>query len=414
MRIFDSPLSRAAGRANGRPTVLLAWELGSGLGHVMTLRRLATRLARRRWRLVAAVKDLTSAQALAAYGIEVLQAPIWPFMLAENGQCAPISSASLGDMLAGFGLADEPALRMLLLAWDHLLALVRPDLIVADYAPAVSLVARGRVPVILVGNGFTLPPDRMEKFPLLHRITPPVWEEAEILDSVNRALKAIAASPLDRLPQVFAADARSVQSFTLLDPYHSYRAEPLDGPIVEPRPAAREPDARTIFAYLRQQGNLRPAAVEALLPFADRLRVFGSGVTAEQAAELVRRGAQIESAPPPLASALASARLFVHLGGTSAAGEAIAAGVPQLVLSVDIEKDLNGRALEQAGIGRLIKIYDPAAELSSELIESMVQDERMAAQAAELGECHRTLLQQRDPLSRVEYECLNLMGERVD
>jgi hypothetical protein len=68
------------------------------------------------------------------------------------------------------------------------------------------------------------------------------------------------------------------------------------------------------------------------------------------------------------------------------------------VLSVDIEKDLNGQAIERAGIGRLVKIHDPAANVSTELIASMLQDDGLAARAAELGATHRALLRQSDPL----------------
>jgi UDP:flavonoid glycosyltransferase YjiC (YdhE family) len=148
----------------------------------------------------------------------------------------------------------------------------------------------------------------------------------------------------------------------------------------------------------------------ALVPFAERLRIFGPGLSAEATAVLARHGAQVEAAPPPLVSALASIRLFIHLGGLNAACEAIAAGVPQLVLSVDIEKDLIGQAIERAGIGRLIKIHDPAAKVSPEFIARMVQDNGLAARAVELGGSHRELLRQSDALGKFERDCLQLLG----
>lgn len=392
------------------PTILLAWELGSGLGHIMRLLRLSERFCRHHLNLIAAVRDPIAAQALAAHGVEVVQAPAWPSWPSTG---RPQSSASMADNLASCGLADEQVLRMLLLAWDRLLALIEPDLVVADYAPAAALAARGRVPLMLVGNGFTLPPDNMETFPLLHQVSPPIWSEATILDGVNKALKTIGSEPIERLPQIFAADCRSVQTFALLDPYQSYRLEPVDGPVVDRMPTAREPNAHTIFAYLRHHRHLGPFVVEALLPFAKRVRVFGPGISKAQLIDLAQRGAQIDSSPPLLGSVLASTCLFTHLGGTVAACEAIAAGVPQLVLSVDIEKDLNGRAIEQAGIGRLIKIHDPAAELPAELIQLMLDDDRMSARAAGLGSRHRSELLRKDPLGKFERECLKLIGRPI-
>jgi UDP:flavonoid glycosyltransferase YjiC (YdhE family) len=392
------------------PTALLAWELGAGLGHLMQLRRMASRLAPHGMRFVAVVKEPQSAQMLAADGVEILSAPPWPLAFIDEKQRAALSSGTLGDMLAGYGLADEWALRVLLMTWDRVFASIRPDLVIADYSPAAALAAKGRVPLMLVGNGFTLPPAEMPSFPLLHHVSPPQWPEAKVLHVVNTALRAIASPPLERLPQIFEADARSVQTFALLDPYHHQRRVPVEGPLIDRAPAAREENAGTVFAYLRQHSSLQPSVAEALVPFAERLRIFGPGVSAEAIAALARRGAQVETAPPPLASALASVRLFIHLGGLNAACEAIAAGVPQLVLSVDIEKDLIGQAIEQAAIGRLIKIHDPAAKVSPEFIAGMVQDDGLAARAAEVGASHRELLRQSDALGKFERECRELMG----
>ena len=272
------------------PTILLAWELGTGLGHIMRLLRLSARISRHGLKLIAAVKDPIPAQVLTAHGVEVVQAPVWPSWSA-NGRAR--SSASMGDDLASCGFADEQTLRKLLLAWHRLLASIEPDLVLGDYAPAAALAVRGRVPLVLVGNGFTLPPDDMEAFPLLHRVSPPIWSEATILDCVNKVLKTIACEPIERLPQIFAADYRSVQTFALLDPYRSRRTEPVDGPVLEPPPIARQPNAHTIFVYLRQHRHLRPAVVEPLLPFAKRLRVFGPGIAEGQFADLAQRGAKV-------------------------------------------------------------------------------------------------------------------------
>src|SRR5437879_5870565 len=109
-------------------SVLFAWELGGGLGHVLRIKRLAARLAPRGVRLVAAVRNLPSARILVDDGIEVLQAPVWPGLLAGTAGFEE-SSATFGDMLAGLGLADVKTLTAMLGGWDRLLALIDPDLI---------------------------------------------------------------------------------------------------------------------------------------------------------------------------------------------------------------------------------------------------------------------------------------------
>src|SRR5437868_419839 len=100
-------------------TVLFAWELGTGLGHILRIRRLGSRLARHGVRLVAAVKNLASAHLLIADGFQVFQAPVWPGSLSSSSGLEQ-SSTTLGDMLAGLGLYDGDVLRGMLAAWDQL------------------------------------------------------------------------------------------------------------------------------------------------------------------------------------------------------------------------------------------------------------------------------------------------------
>src|ERR1700722_13844337 len=98
-------------------TVLLAWELGGGMGHITTLRRLARSLRLLNLRIVAAVKDLEAAHLLSSDGIEIIQAPVWPSASMSARQIAATSSASMGDILATAGLSDAEGLRGLLGAW---------------------------------------------------------------------------------------------------------------------------------------------------------------------------------------------------------------------------------------------------------------------------------------------------------
>ena len=48
--------------------------------------------------------------------------------------------------------------------------------------------------------------------------------------------------------------------------------------------------------------------------------------------------------------------------------------------------------------------------MASRLVANMAQDEGLAAWAAALGASHRELLRQSDALSKLERDCLELMG----
>lgn len=390
-------------------TVLFTWELGGGIGHVMSLSRFAARLKRHDIRLLAAVKNLESARILRDTGVETFQAPQWPVDFLTDAERAAHSSATMNDLLTAFGLGDEDALSAMLRQWDGILKSARPDLVVADYAPASCLMSRGKIPLLIAGNGYTLPPSEMKRFPLMHRSYAPRCDEDKTLATVNRGLRSAGRLPLERLPQVFEADARIVETFSLLDPYDTQRLEPANGPVFDSPPVARQQNADRVLVYLSRGYALHPDIVEALQPFAHWLDIHAPELTAEQSACLHRGGATVHPQPLVLRETLPLARLAVHLGGTGLAAEALAAGVPQLVLVTHIEQQLNGTALENAGVAQMIKSFDPNSRVLPETIEALLADGAMAQRAIQVGAQHRNMLKTLNPLATFETTALRLL-----
>jgi UDP:flavonoid glycosyltransferase YjiC (YdhE family) len=369
----------------------------------MNMRRIAARLRPHGFRFVAVSRDPAATELLRRDFAEVIAAPRWPMDL-------PPSSATLNDILSDRGLADSGAVRHLLGAWDDLFKQTRPDLVIADFSPLAALAARHRLPLVQIGNGYTLPPHQMKRFPLLHRFSPPLWNEEQTLAAVNQAARAVGRAPLDHLPQLFSGDACLVQTFPLFDPYDTQRSAPLDGPIFDRPPAMKGAGARSIFVYLSRGYALHPSLFAGLRPFAARLRLHAAGLPPAQVEELRRAGAHIDAAPVPLADILPTTCLIVHNGGPGVAAEALVAGVPQLVLSAQIEQDFNGHALERAGVARCVRVYEPGAEISAELIGAMSGDDGLAARAKMQAEWHRACLATTDALAACERVCLQLLA----
>lgn len=390
-------------------SVLFAWELGRGLGHLIAIRHLAARLSIHGIRTIAAINHQSSALALQDCCEETIAAPAWPFAAASPARRAASSSATLNDILSTAGLSDADAVRRMLTQWSEIFRRFQPNLVIADFAPMAALAARGRIPLALVGNGYTLPPDEMPRFPPLHRRSPPRASEERTLEAVNHAASALGLTKLETLPQLFSADARFVQAFDLLDPYHTQRIEILDGPLVERQASPRREDSDLIFVYLSVGYAVPEGLVSALRPLAARVRIHAPRLTAPQCAELARSGAQIDCAPVALADILPSCRLIVHRGGSGVASEALLAGVPQLILSGQIEQYLNGEALEHAGVGRLIEAYDGAATIGANDIAGFSDDATVASRAADLAARFREDLARRDPALRCQTGCLALL-----
>ena len=95
------------GRLTTMATILLAWELGGGLGHFMNLRPVAEGLARRGHRVVAVLRDLTSARRfLPNPGISFLQAP---FKHQHLRDLEPTCTFAQILYICGFGNGEELA-----------------------------------------------------------------------------------------------------------------------------------------------------------------------------------------------------------------------------------------------------------------------------------------------------------------
>jgi UDP:flavonoid glycosyltransferase YjiC (YdhE family) len=389
-------------------TVLLAWELGGGMGHVTRLARLAARLQPANLRLVAAVKHPGAAAVLAARGIEIVAAPRWPSASISPEKIAKTSSATMGDILATAGLADTQGLRQLLGAWDDLFSRLKPDLVVANLAPAAAIVARGRVPLLQIGDGYTLPPDGVGRFPLLHAMSNP-GDDAVTLAVLNGVLRSRGEPPFENLPQIFSGDARMVFTFPLLDPYAAQRSDPLHGPLVDHAPVAADSSSRAIFAYLSRGYPLHPEIADAFLRHAPRLRIHAPELSEQQARTLTQAGAVIEREPVASAQALASSSFVIHLGGSGLAAEALMAGIPQLILSMQVEQWLTGSALQRAGLGRLVAAYDPAAKIAPQ-IDAMLEDTEMARRAINAGQHHRDLYRRADGPAIFEHTASKLLG----
>jgi UDP:flavonoid glycosyltransferase YjiC (YdhE family) len=369
-------------------TVIFAWELGAGSGHVMSMRRLAARLVARGNRVVAAVTSLAAISALDGIVTEIHRMPDWRRAGADP-RTEALSSATLNDILVGSGLADVEFVQKTGAAWERLFRSTGPALVIADYAPIAALAARGRIPLLMTGNGYTLPPHEMQTFPPLHDLAAPVHREDETLATINTVARTCGFRTLDRLPELFRGDAHLVCTLPLLDPYAGFRQKPADGPLIDYLPRGRNPDAGQVFVYISQGVEVRSDVVAALRPIAARVRIHAPMLSEEAQSDLARHGARIEPEPVNLARALPESRLVVHLGGSGLASEAVLAGVPQFLLVTHVEQHLTANALERAGVGRLFTAYDAAQTLPVDAFDMMLRDETLAQLAAETGSHHR-------------------------
>ena len=329
--------------AAGNKTVLLVNELGTGFGHVSNLLAIGRALAALGYHVTCAMADLVRpAVLLRQAGFSVLQAPTWPSVRHGNTAC-------YADILALIGFENAPALTLMTAGWQDLIELVNPELIVADHSPTAALAAFGVNPVVMVGNGFTLPPDNLDEYPMLARDAQPLVPQSRLLEVIHEVQGNRKRPAPETLPALLSAAFRGVLSFPELDAYADVRSESTLGvlealPVYTPRKKAR-----SIYAYLYDYHPQLRAIADALIEVDAEVSCHVSG-RAEIAADLTCGGVHLLDEPADLTVTLPHVSVVVSHATMGMAHAALAAGRPQLVLPYDLEKVCVADALENLGV----------------------------------------------------------------
>ncbi|MFG1424851.1 glycosyltransferase family protein [Roseixanthobacter glucoisosaccharinicivorans] len=318
--------------------VLLAWELGEGLGHVSRLLPVAQELKRHGHECIFAVRDLgLAAMRLADTDFPLFQAP---YAVLPQGRL-PFSVGAYGDILGLVGFNEPMRLEALLRGWDQVLDMIRPDLVIGDYCPLLCLAISGAIPVIVLGDGFTLPPaDRPTFDPLANR--KPSLNEEELLAHVRSVQQRRGRPAPDTLPGILRHAQPFIITLPELDSYAGRRASGVGVGPLQPLPAPAEaPPTCGWFAYLSLSHPSTPALLATLTQLDPTGSAYVRDASSQERASLAGQGIRIHDTPQDLPAAIGAAGALVHHGGLGTLEVGLAVGRPQLIVPRQLEQRIN-------------------------------------------------------------------------
>ena len=354
-------------------TALLAWELGMGLGHARRLLAIASALKARGWAPVVAARELWAcAREYRDANIPLLQAPIHRGLTPREG--VKFRARGFADILAAAGFRDVQALLPTVLGWDGLIDLVRPDVIVADYSPILSLAAYSRIPVLAIGDGFVLPPEHLPKLPVLRSAESEMPDDRTLLANAASIQRQRGAPVPQTLPSLIGGDARVVCTYPETDIYAALRLEPAIGPIDHALTPLDRPAKSALFAYLAAGFGPTMKLLQALAASRFPLEAFVRDIGEEAKRGLREMGVRVHDAPPRLSDVAARASVIVHHGGIGTAEAAVALGRPQLLLPSHFEQSLNASRLLRLGVATSLRANFSPEEASQSISEAMSSD----------------------------------------
>jgi UDP:flavonoid glycosyltransferase YjiC (YdhE family) len=332
--------------------ILLAWELGGGLGHLSCMRAVAERLRAHGAEVaLAAYRPAEVREHLREVHWRVLQAPV---PTPSPGNTAPPNSYA--DILLRAGFGDVEELHRLTRRWRLLFAQERIDALVLDYAPIAQLAGwLSDLPMTAYGPAFSLPPLPLPSIrPWVEGLDDALAASEERLrQQINHVATHHKRSPIETLAPWLHAPRRFMNGIEETNPF-GHRPE---GGYLGPMGAAGStrvdwptaPGPR-VLVYLRPS-----QAIEALLSIlsAKGLCTLAAipGCTGEFANKHSTPALRIERQPFDLRQAMQQADAVINHGSAGAVCEALLAGKPQLMIPLDPEKALLTRKVAALGAG---------------------------------------------------------------
>lgn len=327
---------------------VFVWELGDGLGHANRLLRIADRLRADGVDCLFVVRNLEVAGTfIRRRGYPVMQAPVARVgaIRGPDGD-QPISA---GDILGSIGFAAVDRLAPYVAAWATLFDTLAPDLVVSDYAPMANLALYGgRAPLVVIGDGFTLPPVDDPQFRPF-RQGRPAFAESE-MRAVVAAVQAERGRPApDRLPALFAGDRHFVITLPELDQWSEFRSRPAVGPL-DPMPGpVTETPSVDYFCYISASYKFTDRALSGLVDSGRPGSVFLRDSTSDQRAHWRSRGLTVHEGPQDMRVEAGRSRVVVHHGGVGTCEQVLGFGRPQVLVPRHFEQTSNARRLMAQG-----------------------------------------------------------------
>lgn len=359
--------------------VLLAWELGLGIGYSKRLLSIARALSAEGHEPVLAFRDVEPFRKRSADNrFPIIQAPLVVGRLSAAALRHGFRPSGFADLLECNGFGSYDHLMGMVQSWCSVIDVVKPDLVVATYAPLLALAAFGRIPIILFGHAYLLPPVAAPAFPHFTEPGPACADQPAMLHRVNEVQRRLGHPELDHLTDFYRGDARFIISFPELDPYEPVRCEAVSGPLENVPDLTPVPARPRFYAYLAGDHPIVETTVRGLAASGLPGEIFiRNSSLSFDTAELTRRGIDLLPDFPSLQDAVKRASVILSHASADTVQTGIAAGRPQVMIPLVADQYCTARAAGAHGLGVQIAANAGLQAVAAAVRES-VHDKQMS------------------------------------
>lgn len=395
--------------------IVFAWELGNDYGHIAGFLPLAKQLRQQGHEVIMILRNLAHVERLLETAkIDYWQAPVWWPTSAERA-----FAISYPDILLRCGYHDEMVLRGLIQGWRRLLQHLQPDLLLADHSPTAVLAGNIEgIPRALFGPGFFSPPRLFpmpslipwKEIPLEHLIQ----REQRVLGNVNAVLRHCQTAEYQQLSQMFEVEENFLCTLPELDHYDTRPEADYWGPRlgnaggVSPRwPSSATPK---IFAYLKTHFQGLEAFLAAMAHSGASCLIHCPGIAADLVEKFTSTHMAFSAELVNMRQIGEQADLVICHGGHGTVAAALLAGLPVLMLPLQLEQMILTQRLSQNKLAHGVNTRSPKLDYT-QVLRQALEDPHVRERARQFAE-HYAGFSQGEQLEEIGLRCEELITAR--
>lgn len=326
--------------------VVLAWELGAALGHVMGFRPLVVGFLARNYHVTIVGRNLSSIQQIFSdLDVAYYQSPIF---LSERHEHLKVTHC-YSDIIHDLGYQSEHSLLGLVKGWCNLFELIKPDLVICDHSPTALLASMCiGLKTCTFGNGFFVPPDSPQ--PIMFKAVDELIKKqvnkryCKVIDNINSVLKRYKQKPIEILFDLFRSSEHFLCTFTEIDHYERQTNTLYYGPrntIDKGKVIRLKPSQEVAFAYLQPHTSLLLPMIQSLSKMPIKSVLYIPKLPLETEKQLRKyKSIQIHQEPINISKIFEHTVLFINNASHGLVGEALLWGIPNIVLPTQLEQNI--------------------------------------------------------------------------
>jgi UDP-N-acetylglucosamine:LPS N-acetylglucosamine transferase len=335
--------------------LLLAWELGAGLGHMTSLASFTAYFTSQQCEVAYALRDVDTAKSFHKENEhKIYQAPVLGIRRANRG-----AAYDCADMLLIRDYEDLSYLKNAIDKWLDIFAEFQPDAIVTDHAPSARLAAHvAGIKSHAIGNGFSIPPITLPLQTLQVIPQPDVNlisdNEKRLNNCINKLLREYQLPEIKRAVEIFYGGSTFIRAFKELDHYSlrddsTFYGVPLDE-MNGIEPIWPNYSKKKAFVYFYPDDPILPRLLSVL----HKLKIdtlFYANID-EELLPFTINSKHIEFSSKPFdISDIAGKCDLVICRGTNTVARSLLQGIPLLTFPTHIEQQINSLRLVQQQLG---------------------------------------------------------------